>query len=189
VKLANAILILSTALSFAACAVSNTDRREPDLGDTDSIPPRAIDNFHQVDAKLYRSGRPEPRQIAGLKALGIRTIVTLETYLMGESNGVEEEKAARAAGMAFVRVPMNPMPTNPPSREEIEKALSFLTNPSLQPALVHCYQGSDRTGIVVGVYNMRVHGWTADQAIEDMYKYGHGTMFSSWDKILYEFEE
>lgn len=148
----------------------------------------SITNFYSVtDGKVYRSGKPAPEEIAQLKALGIKTVLSLETYMADPDEGDAEEQAVLEAGMTFVRVPMSPFPFEPPTIEQIQAALDAIEAPDNQPALVHCYHGSDRTGIVIGAYHIRVDGWTADEAIADMPNYGHSWLFYDWDELLYQF--
>ena len=147
-----------------------------------------INNFHQVDAAVYRSGKPTPEQIAELAPLGIRAIVSLETYMMGPDDADEEQAAAEAQGIKFLRVPMSPLPFERPSLDELLSALALTTDPANQPVLVHCYHGSDRTGLVIGAYHIKAHGWSADEAIADMRNYGHGVLFYLWDELLYQVE-
>lgn len=147
-----------------------------------------IKNFHTVEeSAIYRSGKPKPEQISELKALGVRTIVSLETYMLDPDDAAEEEAAAQASGIEFKRVPMSPLLFEPPTVEQIQAAVDLIANPALQPVLVHCYRGSDRTGLVVGAYHIEQDGWTADEAIADMRNYGHSVLFYSWDPILYRF--
>ncbi len=169
------LFIFSMTLSFGEVAKSN------DLA--------FVDNFHKVDEDLYRSGRPELSDMKQFAELGIKTILTLETYFAHPEFGDEEEYAANMVGIKVVRVPMSPLPTHRPDIEDIQAALDVMLDPARQPVLVHCYHGSDRTGIVVGAYHIVKDGWSADEAIEDMRTFGHGRMYYWWDDILYEFED
>jgi protein tyrosine/serine phosphatase len=136
---------------------------------------------------VYRSGKPTADQMAELRSTGIRTIVSLETYMMDPDDADEEATAAAAAGIKFLRVPMSPLPFDPPTVQQVQAAVDLVSDTTLQPALVHCYHGSDRTGIVVGAYHIEHDGWSPARAIADMRLYGHSWMFYGWDDLLYEF--
>ncbi|MFT6503739.1 MAG: protein tyrosine/serine phosphatase [Crocinitomicaceae bacterium] len=49
--------------------------------------------------------------------------------------------------------------------QNIADALCTIENAE-KPVLVHCLQGSDRTGGVVAAYRM-IHGWTKEKALEE----------------------
>lgn len=148
----------------------------------------SIANFHAVtDGAVYRSGKPGPAEVAQLAALGVKTVVSLETYFLDPDDADSEAAAAAAAGLTFRRIPMSPFPFEPPTVAQIQAAVDIIKAPENQPALVHCYHGSDRTGLVIGAYHIQVDGWTADEAIRDMRNYGHGWLFYGWDDLLYQF--
>ncbi len=147
-----------------------------------------IANLHQVDAAVFRSGKPTTEQFAELAPLGIRTVLSLESYMMDPDDADEEQAAAEAQGLRFLRVPMTPLPFDRPSLDELMAALALTLDPANQPILVHCYQGSDRTGLVIGAYHIKAHGWTADAAIADMRNFGHSPLFYWWDDMLYDVE-
>ncbi len=147
-----------------------------------------VPNFHQVDGAVYRSGKPSAGDVTALAASGIRSILTLETYAYDPDGLDAERAAAEAAGLKFFRVAMSPMPYDKPTLEQVLEALTVTTQPENWPILVHCYHGSDRTGLVIGAYHIRAHGWTADAAIADMRNFGHGRLFYWWDDLLYSVE-
>lgn len=147
-----------------------------------------IDNFHQVDDVVYRSGRPAPEQVAELAPLGIKTVLSLETYVVDPEDADEEQTAVEAQGMNYLRIPMTPLPVDRPSVEEIRAALQVAMDPANQPVLVHCYQGSDRTGLVIGAYHIKAHHWSVETAIADMRNYGHSPLFYWWDDLLYDID-
>jgi hypothetical protein len=64
-----------------------------------------------------------------------------------------------------------------PWHPEIEDCAAFLkaaTNPANLPALVHCYHGSDRTGLMCCIYRMAVQGWARQDAVDEMQFGGFG---------------
>jgi len=56
----------------------------------------------------------------------------------------------------------------------VVKFLRLATTPALQPVLVHCRHGSDRTGIMVAVYRIVVEGWSKAEATDGMINGGFG---------------
>ena len=53
--------------------------------------------------------------------------------------------------------------------------LKTLRENSNQKVFVHCRLGEDRTGMMVAAYRMADEGWTADEAMAEMQKFGFST--------------
>ncbi|MBI5561905.1 MAG: tyrosine-protein phosphatase [Deltaproteobacteria bacterium] len=147
-----------------------------------------ISNFREVSPGIYAGARPGKAGIEELKRLGIKTIVDLENDgLEGESDDVaDERRLAGEAGIRFERVPMNPVLS--PKKAQVEAALEYLRDPGHRPVYVHCYRGSDRTGVVVAAWRMRAEGWPVEEAYAEMKRHGHRNILMFWWKdALYEF--
>ena len=57
------------------------------------------------------------------------------------------------------------------------------------PVFVHCQIGRDRTGCAIGAYRIAKQGWTAEQAIQEMERYGFKTNnFPSLVTFLKQYE-
>lgn len=143
-----------------------------------------IPNFYKVNENIYRGGRPSEEAIKELKKLGIKSILNLEKGIFNKipSYIKKEKKLAEEEGLIFLWVPMHPLFA--PKQKDIEKAISYLTDPSLQPIYVHCERGSDRTGIVIAAYRIKINGWTYQEAYEEMKKYGHRRILLFWWKNI-----
>ena len=147
-----------------------------------SFNPNDVPNFAQVNATLFRSGHPTVTGINALKAQGIKTILSFESGAIGDGDSATEKQAALAAGINYQEVPMSGI--SPPTVASISLALSIISASMSQPMLVHCAHGSDRTGMVVAAYHIRVDKWPVATAKSDMYKYGHSMFLSWWDGVL-----
>ena len=75
-----------------------------------------------------------------------------------------------------------------PEDEDVIKFLRIATTPSLQPVLVHCDHGSDRTGTMVAIYRVAIEGWTKAQATDEMINGGFG-FHPLWQNLLRYIEE
>ena len=53
----------------------------------------------------------------------------------------------------------------------MQRFLAILADPANHPILVHCRNGADRTGYMLGIYRLRVSGWTVDRAAREMTRY------------------
>jgi tyrosine-protein phosphatase SIW14 len=146
----------------------------------DSNPTPIVDedicNFHQVDADLYRGGRPRPSAYAKLAKLGIRTIVNLEEpeYAEREKSVLDELNATLKPEqrIEFISFPI----------DQIEIAATGVPHERLQdlfqqikkaqkPIFIHCYHGKDRTGAIVALYRMLRQEKSYEEATDEAFHY------------------
>jgi tyrosine-protein phosphatase SIW14 len=130
-----------------------------------------IANFGQVDDRLYRGAQPELTAFAGLKALGVNTVVRLN----GEGEKPEEAKLVESLGMRFVYLPWNSDAL--PSHEKVVTFLALLHDNPTTKVFVHCHAGADRTGVMVALYRLEFDHWTAAQAVAEMKQYHYYYLF------------
>jgi protein tyrosine/serine phosphatase len=57
--------------------------------------------------------------------------------------------------------------------EDIVAALRVMVAAE-EPLLVHCFHGSDRTGVVIAMYRMVVQNWPRERAIGELIDPRHG---------------
>ena len=79
-------------------------------------------------------------------------------------------KAARQLDIRFVHLPFHP--TRPPTIRELHWDVAILQDPETRPIFVHAARGSDRTGIVIAAYRIKVQGWSAERAYREMLEHG-----------------
>ncbi len=127
--------------------------------------PELLPNFHQVHAGLYRSGQPSREGLAQLKALGVRTILSVRGRV-----GPEEKAEAERLGMRFEHVAMNGVVS--PGFRAIDRALKIANDPANQPVLVHCRRGKDRTGAVVAAQRVTSKALSVNDAAAEARQYG-----------------
>ncbi len=109
-----------------------------------------LPNFHRVSETLYRGARPQADGYRQLKALGIKTIVNLESFH-------RESDEAAEAGLGYEHIYMKAWH---PEDKELVWFLQIVTDPARTPVFVHCQHGSDRTGTMCAIYRIAVQGWT-----------------------------
>jgi len=129
----------------------------------DSVAPRidGIENFRQVNDRIYRGAQPEPAAWAGLAKLGVKTVIDLRREV--EHSCAEERHAVEAAGMKYVNFPMNGFDT--PTAEQMTKVLALMDG--ADPVFIHCKQGRDRTGTVIATWRMAREKWTNEKALAE----------------------
>jgi protein tyrosine/serine phosphatase len=126
-----------------------------------------VPNAGKISETLLRGAQPSHQGLAELKKLGITTIVDLR----GNRGPVARERAqAESLGMRFIDIPVSGW--SPPANAQVAEFLKLFQQDPTQKVFVHCYFGSDRTGVMVAAYRMTQQNWTADQAVEEMYSFG-----------------
>lgn len=132
-----------------------------------------IPNFREVEPGLYRGGAPGTEGVAYLKALGVKTIVTLDDR---QPENLAEANASAAVGIREVTAPLSGFWW--PTENRVNRALEALEDPALRPIFVHCQHGQDRTGLVVGLYRVEANRWQPAHAYEEMKELGfHPILF------------
>lgn len=137
------------------------------IDDTELIP-----NLRAVSDNLLRGGQPSREGFLDLQKNGTRTIINLreEPWLIDE-----ERRLIAELGLDYVSIPLSPF--REPTDAEIEEFLKVALEPARQPVFVHCLHGQDRTGAMVCIYRMEVHGWSFDQAYAEMVAHGYHPEF------------
>lgn len=126
------------------------------------------DNFYRVTPELYRSAQPDRAQMQELQRVGIRSVLNLRQWH-------SDTDEAQGTGLIFYRVPMNAAAIND---DDVVIALSFLHR-AAKPALVHCWHGSDRTGMIVALYQLLFNHATKAEALAELRRpeYGYHQQF------------
>jgi protein tyrosine phosphatase (PTP) superfamily phosphohydrolase (DUF442 family) len=159
----NAVLAIDTQNNPQAPAAQTATVTEVKAKTTETKATKpAISNFAQVSPILFRGGQPSAKAMQQLKDSGVKTIINLRA----EGGSTKKEEAlAKKLGLNYVHIPLlfgaPPIPT-------VVKFLQVVNNPENQPCFVHCRQGADRTGMMVGVYNILVRKMAYDKVYTDM---------------------
>jgi protein tyrosine/serine phosphatase len=126
-----------------------------------------IKRFSQVSAALYRGGQPDAAGYAYLRALGVRTVISLR-------DGDDERPLVEALGMRFVHIPITfrPLLRNDVPDAALARFLAVVDDPASGPVFVHCRRGADRTGTFVGLYRVARQGWPLDRAYDEARRIG-----------------
>jgi tyrosine-protein phosphatase SIW14 len=113
-------------------------------------------NLHRVDAKVWRSSQPTRHDFRGLKKeQGIGEVLCLRRWH-------SDKEEARGMTVHHIRMTAGDI-----RDEDIVAALRIMVAAE-QPLLVHCFHGSDRTGVVIAMYRMVVQQWPRKKAIAEL---------------------
>ena len=132
-----------------------------------------LPNLYKVTSTLYRAAQPLPEGLAYLgdyhplepSGRPVKTVLSLRA-LHDDARLVPVPSSVRYEQIRFKAWH--------PENEDIVKFLRIVTTPALQPVLVHCQHGSDRTGMMVAVYRIVVQGWSKAAALREMTQGGYG---------------
>ncbi|HUF55288.1 MAG TPA: sulfur transferase domain-containing protein [Thermohalobaculum sp.] len=119
----------------------------------------ALPRLDRVADGVWRSGQPNPRQLAAFAARGGRTVISLRNGRNFGSLPLEIE-ACHRLGLAFHVVPLRARRLPEP-----QTLLGFaeLARRVETPVLLHCKSGSDRTGFAAALWLMLAE----DRPLED----------------------
>jgi protein tyrosine phosphatase (PTP) superfamily phosphohydrolase (DUF442 family) len=129
-------------------------------------------NFGVVDRNLvYRSAQPLGELPALIAEKRIATVLNLRGGSDADPWYAAEVAATQRLGVDFYDLPL--VATVRPSRKQLLTVLDVLDR-CKYPLLIHCKSGSDRTGLVSGLYLMSREGVDPERA-EDAFSiyYGH----------------
>ncbi len=125
----------------------------------------SISNFGKVSPLIWRGGVPSDKGLEQLAGQGIKTIIDLRCDGKGCKH---EEQMVSKLGLKYVHLPMGF------SRPEQAKIIAFLktvNEPANLPVFIHCRQGADRTGTLVGIYRIFIQNWKFDKTYSEMRTY------------------
>jgi protein tyrosine/serine phosphatase len=123
----------------------------------------SLKNFYALDEKVYRSEQPDTEAFAQLEAFGIKEVLNLRQFHT-------DHDEAKATGIKLHRVKMNAGDIQP---DQLVAALRIIRE-AQGPILIHCWHGSDRTGIVSAAYRIVFQGWSKEKAIQELKEGGYG---------------
>jgi tyrosine-protein phosphatase SIW14 len=122
-----------------------------------------LKNFYRIDGKVYRSAQPDRKGFQELKAFGIANVLSFRDHHA-------DDKDAKGLGLKLHRVKME---AGEIKDEQVVEALRIIRT-AKGPVLIHCWHGSDRTGLVSALYRILYQNWSKDEAIEELMKGGYG---------------
>ena len=161
-------LLASVASGHAQIA---RDDRYPLLGAQPNAARLQLTNFHVVTHNFYRSAQPTGEDLRILQEqYGVRTVISLK------STGNDRYLTYGLSVRIIPAFKLNPQPISVTvvrrDRPKIVNALRALRRSVREgPTLLHCTNGSDRTGLVVALYRMIYENVGAEDAIREMQKY------------------
>ena len=112
-----------------------------------------VENSYRISDELYRSAQPESAGFSALEQLGVRSVLNLREY----------HKDTRKARHTRLHLMAYPVAAGEVTAADVENCLALIAS-APKPVLVHCWHGSDRTGIVVAAYRIVFQKWSVEDA-------------------------
>jgi protein tyrosine/serine phosphatase len=159
------LLILATQLASADLRVRPAEWAQPMLGSE-------LENFYRLNDEVYRSQQPDAEEMAELEATGFKSVLNLREYH-------SDEDEAKGRRLKLYRVPVNAGDIDDAFVLEALRAIAQAE----KPILIHCWHGSDRTGVVAAMYRMVFEQWPREMAIDEFVNGGFGYHASFYPNI------
>jgi len=128
-----------------------------------------IENFGQMDEKLYRGAQPTEDGYKALKELGITTVIDLR-----KDNEAYSKTTVESLGMKYVNIPMTGWTTKD---ESVAEFLKVVNDPANGKVYLHCAAGKHRTGLAGAIYRLENYGWDYDTSYKEMKNFGYFSGF------------
>lgn len=118
--------------------------------------------MHQLNDSIFRSEQPSKKGFKELEKLGIQTILNLRNN--------KKDKTSKSSNLRLEHIEIKPTEV---TYADVVSALKIIKT-APKPLLVHCYYGSDRTGVIVATYRMALCDWEREDAIDEFRKTEYG---------------
>lgn len=119
----------------------------------DPVQIQGVENSYRICDDVYRSGQPDKEGFTALEEMGIRSVLNLREY----------HKNTRKARHTRLHLMAYPVAASEMTAGDLENCLELIRN-APKPVLVHCWHGSNRTGMVVAAYRIVFQNWSVADA-------------------------
>ncbi len=170
--------LLCLLLVAAPLATAEPDLRERPAHWAAPLINTTLENCYRVSPDLLRCEQPEAKDIADLKALGVRSILNLRRWN-------SDPKALEQAGFKLL---VQRMEADDLTLDDLVAALRQI-RAAPKPVMVHCWHGSDRTGSVVAACRIVFQDWTLAAALDELRHGGFGYHEKWFPNIITLFEK
>lgn len=131
------------------------------------------DNFYKISKDIYRSEQPSSKEVQYLAGLGFKTVINLRLWH-------SDRDEITNTGIAEVWIKLR---AGKITDEKIIEILKVI-NKSPKPILIHCWHGSDRTGVIVAMYRLVFQKWKKSEAINELMQPEFGHHFNIYPNIV-----
>jgi protein tyrosine/serine phosphatase len=166
-------LVSFSALLAGMSAVGSLTHAQVLRKDDWAAPVVQSSNLFRMTPMLYRSAQLKYGDVALLKSLGIKTVVSLRAFH-------SDRKLLTESGIGMKQVRIYTWHIRD---QEVIDALRAIRDAERDgPVLLHCQHGADRTGLISAMYRMAYEGWDKERAIDELMHGGYG-YHAMWKNI------
>ena len=122
-----------------------------------------LDNLYKLNDSIYRSEQPNKKEFICLAGSGFRSVLNLRSCTV-------DSRKTKGLSIKPYKVKMVARKF---SDKEIVESLRILKEMP-KPIVVHCKHGSDRTGVVIGMYRIIFENWSKEEALDELQNGGYG---------------
>lgn len=155
-----AAFCLSIFVTIPGALAEQTNTQQPAATINEAL--HVVPNFEKVSNGIWRGSAPSESALATLAQGGVKTVIDLRLDGPGAR---KESDDVKHLGLKYYHFPLG---FNKPESTELRDILAVATNPVNQPVYIHCRQGADRTGTIVGLYRRLWLGWSFKQTYNEM---------------------
>ena len=145
------LICLPAFLPLSQAAESQANRPLPE-----KIEVEDTDNCYRLDTHFYRSAQPNDEGFADFQKKGIKSVLNLR----------EHHSDNRKAAKTTLKLYHYPVAAGKLTRNDLMECL-LTVELAPKPIVIHCWHGSDRTGVVCAAYRIVKQGWPVDDAIRE----------------------
>ena len=117
---------------------------------------KTFKRFYRLNDSVYRSEQPGRKGFQELKSYGIKTVLNLRRLK-------EDHKKAKHTTLHLEQLRLK---SSEIDEQDIITALRILKEAE-KPVLIHCWHGSDRTGVISAAYRIVIEHWPKEKAIAE----------------------
>ena len=140
----------------------------------------------KINDNLYRGPRPTKEMILELQALGVKTLIDLESGIYEKFHN-DSYKYMDLAKYNMIEHDVPCSDIFPPDISKIADVFLILSV-SKSPTYIHCLQGKDRTGFICAIYRMQNQKWSYKDAVAEMWSMGFHWFYFYWLLALKKYE-
>lgn len=122
----------------------------------EKIEMKTFKNLYKINDSVYRSEQPSKKGFALLEQEGLVTILNLR-------RNKDDECKARKTNLTLEHIRLKSKEIN---ESDILNVLRTLKD-AKKPILIHCWHGSDRTGVITAAYRIIFENWSKEAAIAE----------------------
>lgn len=123
----------------------------------ENVESKYFKNLYQLNDSIYRSEQPSRKGFQELEQKGFKTILNLRRLK-------DDNRKARDTQLILEHIRLKSAEID---EQDIIDVLRTIKK-AKKPLLIHCWHGSDRTGVMSAAYRIVFEGWSKEAAIKEL---------------------